>query len=187
MHATAMLAGIAFATSALTANEATATTTATGPRTTAIAWADCVYGFESLPTPPLAAYLLTSDGVVMRSFDNGRSESAVIGPKRFRAIADGIDQSTLFDLPPTPSPLPSTIGLVVDAYTISTDTRRALFSVRRDGEWTDWSVHRDYTKPEEAAVEAAYAAAFDANLVWHPAAPRANAFAVCDLGRRATR
>jgi len=36
-----MLAGLAFVTSALTASEATATTTATAPRTTAIAWAQC--------------------------------------------------------------------------------------------------------------------------------------------------
>ena len=175
-----MLAGIALVASAWTASEATETTTATAPRTTAIAWADCVYGLESHPAPPLAAYALTSDGVVMRSFNDGRTESAVIGPKRFRAIAEGIDRSTLFDPPPTPAPGPRS-GLHEIGRTVS-DTRRTRFAVRRDGEWDDWSVYRRYTKPEEAAVDAAYAAAYDAKLVWRPATPRANAFAVCDWG-----
>ena len=55
---------------------------------------------------------LTSDGIVMRTralsagFDDVRAESAVIGAKRFRAIAEGIDRSTLFDPPPKPSPGP---------------------------------------------------------------------------------
>ena len=175
----AMLAVLSFVTSALAASAATETTTATAPRTTAIAWADCNYGLETLPTPPLAAYALTTDGIVMRSFDNGRTESAVIGPKRFRAIAEGIDRSTLFDPPPKPSPGPD--GLIVIGRTIS-DTRNTRFAVRRDGEWTDWIFYRDYTKAEEAAVGAAYDAAFDRKLVWHPAAPRANPFAVCDWG-----
>ena len=105
MRAIAMLVGIAFVTSTSTASTATETTTSTAPRTTAIAWADCVYGLESLPAPPLAAYSLTQDGIVRRSFDNGRAESAVIGPKRFRAIAEGIDR-TIFGPPPEPTPTP---------------------------------------------------------------------------------
>jgi hypothetical protein len=185
MRAVAMLAGIAFVSSALTASAAADTTTSTAPRTTAIAWADCVYGLESLPTPPLAAYALTSDGIVMRSFDNGRAESAVIGPKRFRAIAEGMDR-TIFGPPPeptpTPSPIPGSGGLVPIGHTIRSDTRRARFAVRHDGEWDDWSVYREYTKAEEAAVGAAYDAAFDRKLVWHPAPPRANPFAVCNWG-----
>ncbi len=182
-RAVAMFVGIAFVVSTLTASVAATVTTASGPRTTAIAWADCNYGLESLPTPPLAAYLLTPDGVVMRSFDNGRVESAVIGPKRFRAIAEGIDRSTLFDPPPPiPSPRPGSTGHFVMGHTIPSDTRRTRFAVRRDGEWEDWSVYRDYTEPEGAAVGAAYAAAYDEKLAWRPAAPRANAFAVCDWG-----
>lgn len=175
----AVVVGIALVASALTASEVTATTAQAAPRTTVIAWADCNYGLETLPTPPLAAYSLTPDGVVMRSFDNGRTESAVIGPKRFRTIAEGIDHSTLFDPPPEPSP--DANGYRVIGRTIS-DTRNTRFAVRRDGEWTDWIFYRDYTKSEEAAVDAAYAVAYDTKLVWHPAAPRANAFAVCDWG-----
>lgn len=188
MRALALLAGIAFVTSTLTASEATATTTATAPRTTAIAWAECNYGLESLPTPPLVAAVLTSDGIVIgtrstsSSFDDVRAESAVIGPKRFRAIAEGIDRSTLFDPPPKPSPLPRSGGLMRIGRTATTDTRRGRFAVRRDGEWTDWSVEREYTKAEEAAIGAAYAAVGDPKLVWHPAAPRANAFAICKWG-----
>jgi hypothetical protein len=181
MRAVAMLAGIAFVTSALTASGATATTTASGPRTTAIAWADCAFGHEHPPMSPLTAYTLTSDGIVMRtralsnSFEDVRAESAVIGAKRFRAIAEGIDRSTLFDPPPKPSP--GAGGLV--GITITDGLRRTLFAVRRDGEWWDWDAYREYTKPQEAAVGPAYAAAFDPKLVWHPAAARANAFAVC--------
>ena len=183
LRAGAMLAAVAFVTSASAPTEATGTAAGNGSHTTAIAWADCVYGLESLPTPPLAAYLLTPDGVVMRSFDNGRVESAVIGPKRFRTIADGIDRSTLFDPPPpTPSPRPGSTELITIGHTIPSDTRRARFAVRRDGEWEDWSVYRHYTEPEKAAVDAAYAAAYGEKLKWRPAAPRANAFAVCDWG-----
>ncbi len=182
MRAFAMLAGIAFVTTALAASEATATTTAVAPRTTVIAWADCNYGLETRPMPPLTAYVMISDGTVIRtrstssSFDDVRAESAVIGPQRFRAVAEGIDRSTLFDPPPTPSP--GSHGFVPGGTTW-TDTRNTRFAVRRDGVWTDWIFYREYTKAEEAAVRAAYAAAYDAKLVWHPAAPRANAFAVC--------
>lgn len=174
-----MFAGVALATGALTVSAVTATTTPAAPRTTVIAWADCNYGLEVPPAPPLAAYSLTPDGVVFRSFDNGRTESAVIGPKRFRAIADGLDHSTLFDRKPEPTP--DANGYRVIGRTI-TDTRNSRFAVRRDGEWTDWIFYREYSRAEEAAVGAAYAAAYDKNLVWHAAAPRANAFAVCDWG-----
>jgi hypothetical protein len=160
---------------------ATAAATAGAPRTTAIAWADCVYGLESLPTPPLAAYAFTADGVVVRSFDDGRTESAVIGPKRFRDIAAGIER-TFFGPPPEPAPQPTPLpgtNLVPIGGTTMTDTRRGRFAVRHDGEWTDWSVYQDFTPLQHGAVRAAYAAAYDPKLVWHSAAPRANAFAVC--------
>jgi hypothetical protein len=182
MRGVAMLAGIAFVTSALTVGEAAATTTAIGTRTTAIAWADCAFGHESPPMNPLTAYTLTSDGIVMRTralsagFEEVRAESAVIGAKRFRAIAEGIDRSTLFDPPPKPSPGP---GGFVAGPTMVSGLRRTLFAVRRDDGWWDWDAYREYTKPQEAAIGRAYAAAFDPKLVWRPAAPRANAFAVC--------
>jgi hypothetical protein len=177
MRAVAMLAGIAFVTSGLTASAAAET----GPRTTAIAWADCVYGLESPPIPPLVAYALTSDGIVMRSFADGRAESAVIGPEHFRAVAAGIDR-TLFGPPPEPTPRPTPLpgtNLVPIGHTTPSDTRRGMFAVRRDSEWHVWSVYREYTNAEHAAVRAAYAAAYDPKLVWHPAAPRVDAFAVC--------
>jgi hypothetical protein len=185
IRAAAMLAGIAVVASGLTAGAATVPNAATAPRTSAIAWADCNYGFESLPTPPLMAYLLTPDGLVTRTrslstaFKDVQAESAVIGPERFRAVAAGIDRSTLFDPPPKPTPGPD--GLIVIGHTI-TDTRNTRFAVRRGDLWTDWIFYREYTKSERAAVDAAYAAAYDKKLVWHPAAPRANAFAVCDWG-----
>ena len=184
MRAIAMFAGIASVTRAPGAGAAAAT----APRTTAIAWADCMYGLESQPVPPLTAYALTSDGTVTRTrswstspSDNPHAESAVIGPKRFRAIAEGIDRSGLFD-PPTPRPRPSPDPGTGprDIYRVApSDTRRPRFAVRRDGQWTDWSVYREYSTSEHAAVGAAYEVARDANLVWRPAAPRANAFAVC--------
>jgi hypothetical protein len=166
-----------------------ATPPAIAPRTTAIAWADCIYGLERLPTPPLTAYALTLDGIVIRTrsastSEGERVESAVIGPKRFRAIVEGIDRSTLFDPPPAPTPGPVVGGLQIVGSTTPTDTRRARFAVRRDGEWTDWSAYKHYTQSEWAAVRAAYAAADDPTLVWHPAAPRANAFAVCQYDAR---
>ena len=182
MRAVAMVAGIALVTRAMTASEATATTTAMAPRTTAIAWADCAFGHEHPPMNPLSAYTLTSDGIVMRTralsagFDEVRAESAVIGAKRFRAIAEGIDRSTLFDPPPKPSAGP---GGFVAGPTMVSGLRRTLFAVRRDGGWWDWDAYREYTKPQEAAIGPAYAAAFDSKLVWRPATPRANAFAVC--------
>ncbi|MDB5068990.1 MAG: hypothetical protein JWM87_101 [Candidatus Eremiobacteraeota bacterium] len=187
MRAVTMLAGIAFVTSALPASQANATSQELAPRTTVIAWAECNYGLESLPTPPLVALVMTSDGIVIgtratsSAFDDARAESAVIGPKRFRAIADGIDHSTLFDPPPTPGPRPSPGpgGLIPIGRAHTTDTRNARFAVRRDGEWTDWSVQREYTKAEKAAIQAAYDAVSDPKLVWRPAAPRANAFAIC--------
>ena len=182
-----MLAGIAFVTSALPPSEATATSQELAPRTTAIAWAECNYGLESLPTPPLVALVMTSDGIVIgtratsSAFEDARAESAVIGPKRFLAIADGIDHSTLFDPPPTPGPRPSPGpgGLIPIGRAHTTDTRNARFAVRRDGEWTDWGVDREYTKSEKAAIQAAYDAVNDRKIVWRPAAPRANAFAIC--------
>jgi hypothetical protein len=180
MRAVAVFAGIAFVTSALSAIGAAAAT-ATGPRTTAIAWADCAYGHESPPMTPLTAFVMTSDAVVMRArplsngFEVVRAESAVIGAKRFRAVAEGIDRSTLFDPPPKPSP--GAGGLT--GRTIIIGLRRTRFAVRRDGEWWDWDAYQEFTKPQKAAIEQAYAAAYDPKLVWHPAAPRANAFAVC--------
>ncbi|GEM_PF-7121035 len=185
MRAIAMLAGIALVTSALTASAATATP---APRTTAIAWAECNYGLEQPPVPPSRAYALTSDGIVIRTnswstspSDDPHAESAVIGPKRFRAIAEELERSGLFDPPaprPRPSPDPAT-GLGPIGRVTPSDTRRPRFAVRRDGQWTDWSVYREYTTSEHAAVGAVYDVARDASLVWHPAAPRADAFAVC--------
>ena len=182
-----MLAGIAFAVSALPARQATAETTPAAPRTTAIAWADCNYGLESLPTPPLIALVMTSDGVAIgtratsTAYEDARAETAMIGPERFRAVAEGLDRSTLFGPPPTPGPRPSPGpgGLVPIGRAFTTDTRRGRFAVRREGEWTDWSIDRDYTKAEKAAIQAAYDAVSDPKLEWHPTAPRANAFAIC--------
>ena len=54
--------------------------------------------------------------------------------------------------------------------------------MRRGDWWNDWIFYREYTKSEAAAVDAAYAAAYDKKLLWRPAAPRANAFAVCHWG-----
>lgn len=187
-----MLAVIAVVTSALTATATTATITAVAARTTALAWADCNYGLESLPTPALTAYLLTSDGIVLRTHagsvdsENVQAESAVIGPKRFRDIAEQIDHAFFDPLPepdPTPAPTPMPGGLQPIGRMHTTDTRNARFAVRHGGAWTDWRIpDRDYTKLQDQAVWAAYAAAYDEKLVWHPAAPRANAFAVCIPG-----
>ena len=63
--------------------------------------------------------------------------------KRFRAVAEGIDRSTLFGPPPTPSP--GAGGFVGETITI--DLRRTLFAVHRDDGWWDWDAYREYTKP----------------------------------------
>jgi hypothetical protein len=192
MRAVGMLAGIAVVASASTASAATVQNTATAPRTSAIAWADCNYGLETLPTPALTAYLLTSDGIVMHTHavsvdsENMQTESAVIGPKRFRAIAEAIDHAFFDPQPkadPTPRPTPVPGGLQPIGRTHTTDTRNARFAMRRGGQWTDWRIgDRDYTKLQHDAVWAAYAAAYDERLLWRPTAPRANAFAVCIPG-----
>lgn len=188
-RAAALLCPAALAAGTLTAAGAATTavtTTATVPRITAIAWADCVYGLESLPTPPLTSYVLTPDGVILRTRASSvslaavRAESATIGPERFRAIADGLDHSTIFDPPPPPSPLPGAGGLIRIGSITPTDTRRARFAVRRDGVWDDWSVYREFSQADRTAVGAAYAAVYDDKLTWRPAVPRANAFALCD-------
>ena len=185
VRAVATFAGVAFGTSTLTAGAASTTTAATAPRTTAIAWADCFYGHESAPRPPLFAYALTPDGIVTRTrsssvvFDDVRAESAVIGAKRFREIAEGIDRSTLFDPPSTPSPRPGSSAPVFVGHSIWMGLRSRLFAVRRDGTWTDWDAYREYTESQKAAIGPVYAAVGDPKLVWRPAAPRANAFALC--------
>lgn len=118
--------------------------------------------------------------------ENVQADSTVIGPKRFRDIAERIDRA-FFDPQPAPDPTarptPMPGGLVPIGRMHTTDTRNARFAVRHGGEWTDWRIpDHDYTKLQHEAVRAAYAAAFDEKLVWHPAAPRANAFAVCIPG-----
>jgi hypothetical protein len=188
-RAVALLCAAALTAGALNAARvaAAAGPTAAAPRITAIAWADCVYGLESGPAPPLTSYVLTPDGVVVRTraswvwLADVRAESATIGPQRFRAIAERLDRSTIFDPPRPASPLPGSHGMIRIGSTIPSDTRRGRFAVRRDGTWHDWSVYREFSPADEAAVGAAYAAAYDEKLTWHPAVPRANAFAMCDL------
>src|SRR5665213_3375385 len=185
MRAIAMLAGIALVTSALTASAATATP---APRTTAIAWAECNYGLEQPPVPPSRAYALTSDGIVIRTnswstspSDDPHAESAVIGPKRFRAIAEELERSGLFDPPaprPRPSPDPAT-GLGPIGRVTPSDTRRPRFAVRRGGVPHEARVARNIVHGSYGGVFGGRVLAIDAPVGPLAVAPRADAFAVC--------
>jgi hypothetical protein len=176
MRAVAAFAGFAFVVSALPASAAT-------PRTTAIVWADCRYGLERAPIAPLSAYAVTQDGRVTRTrsafsssaYEPLSTESAVIGPERFRRIADRIDGSTLFE--PPVKPTPDANGLVEIGRTI-TDTRGTHLAFLRDNAWDTWSLYRLEQRDFEA-VRGLFDAVFNPKLAWHEAPRRSNPFGIC--------
>jgi hypothetical protein len=154
--------------------------------TAGIIYAECVYGLESSPVPPLTAYVLRPDGTITRTLassqdaPDAKTESAHLGTARFNEIALQFDQDFY---PDPPSPTPDAHGLVRIGGGTITDTRRPHLAARRGDVWKTRQVYELYTVPRYGALLALVSrTANDPALHWEPAPLQKNAFAVCKNG-----